>query len=180
MGKSLHSRQHEAQVKMLVIDDEAAAIRVLTYLLERSGYQVISTQSAKDAFLLLHETPTDLIITDLLMPDINDLEVITRLKNLSRHRRRRDPWWQQYGRQAPLGTGAKKRRRQNLSQILQSRQVYRSHRRSTRLNILLANSSSDRCTPTRKLPASLGDRSYSAIVRDDYTRFARPGIIHPH
>ncbi|HIL11128.1 MAG TPA: response regulator, partial [Candidatus Latescibacteria bacterium] len=48
MGKSLHSRQDEAQVKILVIDKEETTIRVLTHLLERSGYQVISTQSAKD------------------------------------------------------------------------------------------------------------------------------------
>jgi CheY-like chemotaxis protein len=147
MGKSLHSRQDEAQVKILVIDKEEATIRVLMHLLERSGYQVIPTQSAKDAFFLLRATPADLIITDLFMPDINDLEVIARLKNLSRHRRRRDLWWQQYGRQGSLGTGAKKRRRQYLSQTLQSHQVYRSRRRSTRLNILLANTSSDRCTP---------------------------------
>ena len=68
MGKSLHSRQDEAQVKILVIDKEEATIRVLTHLLERSGYQVISTQSAKDAFFLLRATPADLIITDLFMP----------------------------------------------------------------------------------------------------------------
>ena len=102
MGKSLHSRQDEAQVKILVIDDEAAAIRVLTYLLERSGYQGISTQSAKDAFFLLHETPADLIITDIFIPDINSLEVLTRLKKISRHPHPRHLWRLQYRGQDPL------------------------------------------------------------------------------
>ena len=153
MGKSLHSRQDEAQVKIFVIDDGAAAIRVLTYLLERSGYQGISTQSAKDAFFLLHETPADLIITDIFIPDINSLEVLTRLKKLSRHPRRRDLWRLQYRRQEPLGTGARKRRRLYLSQTLQSHRLHRNHRRSARLNALLANPSSDRYPPNA--PAAL-------------------------
>ncbi|MBT5804164.1 MAG: response regulator [Gemmatimonadetes bacterium] len=147
MGKSLHSRQHEAQVKILVIDDEAAAIRVLTYLLERSGYQGISTQSAKDAFFLLHETPADLIIADIFRPDINSLEVLTRLKKLSRHSHPRGLWRLQYRGQEPLGTGARKRRRCYLSHPLQSRRLHRNHHRSARLNTLLANPSSDRYTP---------------------------------
>ena len=149
MGKSLHSRQDEAQVKIFVIDDGAAAIRVLTYLLERSGYQGISTQSAKDAFFLLHETPADLIITDIFIPDINSLEVLTRLKKLSRHPHPRDLWGLQYRGQEPLGTSARKRRRWYVSQTLQNRRLHRNHHRSARLNTLLANPSSDRNPPQR-------------------------------
>lgn len=79
MGKSDHS---DSQGKILVIDDEEAAVRVLTHLLERAGYEVTSTQTARDAFFLLRENPADLIITDIFMPDINGLEVIKRLKKL--------------------------------------------------------------------------------------------------
>ena len=147
MGKSLHSRQDEAQVKILVIDKEEATIRVLTHLLERSGYQVISTQSAKDAFFLLHETPADLIITDIFIPDINSLEVLTRLKKLSRRPHPRDLWRLQYRGQEPLGTSARKRRRWYVSQTLQSRRLHRNYHRSARLNTLLVNPSSDRYTP---------------------------------
>ncbi len=147
MGKSLHSRQDEAQVKIFVIDDGPAAIRVLTYLLERSGYQGISTQSAKDAFFLLHETPADLIITDIFIPDINSLEVLTRLKKISRHPHPRHLWRLQYRGQEPLGTSARIRYRWYVSQTLQSRRLHRNYHRSARLNTLLVNPSSDRYTP---------------------------------
>ena len=66
--------------KILIVDDEDAAIRVLTQLLERAGYAVTSSQSAKDGMFLQREDPADLIIMDIFMPDLNGLEAIQRLK----------------------------------------------------------------------------------------------------
>jgi CheY-like chemotaxis protein len=73
-------REDQRQAKILVIDDEEAVVRVLTQLLERAGYEVASTQSAKDGFWIQRENSADLIIMDIFMPDVNGLEAIQRLK----------------------------------------------------------------------------------------------------
>ena len=70
----------ETQHNILIVDDEESVILVLTQLLKRAGYEVRSTQSAKDGFFLQRENPADLIIMDIFMPNINGLEAITRLK----------------------------------------------------------------------------------------------------
>ena len=179
MGMSLYSRQDEAQVKILVIDKEEATIRVLTHLLERSGYQVISTQSAKDAFFLLRATPADLIITDLFMP------TSTTSKSSRTSKIYRDTavvaisGGNNMADRAPLEL-AQKKRRQYFSQILHSRQVCRSHRRSTRLNILLANTSSDRCIPNAQAARPTGRPQLQRQCARRLHPIRETVKIHPH
>jgi CheY-like chemotaxis protein len=55
--------------RILVIDDEEAPCRMLRLVLERAGYEVMEAQHGDEGLQRLRDAPTDLIITDLLMPE---------------------------------------------------------------------------------------------------------------
>jgi two-component system chemotaxis response regulator CheY len=65
---------------VLVIDDERGFCDVVSVILESQGYEVQQAYEAKDAFGLLTETVPDLILTDLMMPEVDGLSLIRRLR----------------------------------------------------------------------------------------------------
>jgi DNA-binding NtrC family response regulator len=65
-----------AKEKILVVDDERSMGEFLTLLLSKDGYQVRSTISARAALEMLEEEPSQLLITDLRMPDMDGLELV--------------------------------------------------------------------------------------------------------
>ena len=66
--------------KILVVDDEANMRRVLEIMLSRRGYRTAAAVDGRDALEQLAESPVDLIISDLRMPDINGIELLRRLR----------------------------------------------------------------------------------------------------
>ena len=65
---------------IMVIDDEPALRSVLCTMLEVFGFSVIEAGSATFALSLLEEITPDLILTDVMMPDIDGLTLIRRLR----------------------------------------------------------------------------------------------------
>lgn len=65
---------------VLVIDDERGFCDVVSVILESQGYEVQQAYEANDAFGLLTETVPDLILTDLMMPEVDGLSLIRRLR----------------------------------------------------------------------------------------------------
>lgn len=61
---------------ILVIDDEAPVRQVLRRALEGVGYQVWEAASGIEGVRLVCEQPIDLVITDILMPDMDGLETV--------------------------------------------------------------------------------------------------------
>lgn len=57
---------------ILVAEDEASVLGLVTTILQRGGYKVISATSGDDAFVLweLHEDEIDLLLTDMVMPGL--------------------------------------------------------------------------------------------------------------
>ncbi len=70
----------ETSGSILVVDDERGFCEVVTVILESQGYQVHKAYHANDAFGLLDETTPDLILTDMMMPDIDGVGLIKRLR----------------------------------------------------------------------------------------------------
>jgi len=68
---------------IMVIDDEPALRSVLCTMLEVFGFSVIEAGSATFALSLLEEITPDLILTDVMMPDIDGLTLIRRLRSES-------------------------------------------------------------------------------------------------
>jgi CheY-like chemotaxis protein len=71
--------------RILVIDDEDGIRRAVRTVLERSGYRVREALSGLEALRLWHEEESDLVITDIHMPEMDGLEMIRELHALSPH-----------------------------------------------------------------------------------------------
>ena len=65
---------------IIVVDDEPDIVKIVRVLLEDNGFNVRCAYSGKDLFAVLEELKPDLIILDIMMPEIDGLEVLTRLK----------------------------------------------------------------------------------------------------
>jgi DNA-binding NtrC family response regulator len=62
---------------LLLVDDDEAACRMLSEVLEREGYRVVSTQSADEAAVRLEQDgPFDAVLTDLRMPRKSGLDLL--------------------------------------------------------------------------------------------------------
>ncbi len=66
--------------KILVMDDEAAIRSMLKKLLEREGYFVITASEGKEGMDLFNKESMDLVVTDLIMPEKEGIEVIMELR----------------------------------------------------------------------------------------------------
>jgi len=66
--------------KILVVDDELSMREFLTILLEGEGYQVDQAESAEEALRSLDAGSFELVISDVSMPGLNGIELLTRIK----------------------------------------------------------------------------------------------------
>lgn len=69
--------------KILVVDDEPNIIELAKLYLEREGYQVEGVSSGQDALSGLSRINPDLIILDLMLPDIDGFEVCRQIRTKS-------------------------------------------------------------------------------------------------
>lgn len=68
-------------MKILVIEDEAKIADVLKRGLESAGFAVDIAETGEAALEVLHGTTFDLIILDLVLPDIDGFELLKKLRN---------------------------------------------------------------------------------------------------
>jgi len=66
--------------KILVVDDEPAWLKILSYVLRKRGYDVREESSATGALKSLKEYTPDLIVSDVRMPDMNGFDFLDRVK----------------------------------------------------------------------------------------------------
>ncbi len=66
--------------RILVVDDVKDNVSVLSDWLGRKGYQVEAASTGEQALQKVHEKPPDLILLDVLMPDLDGIEVARRLR----------------------------------------------------------------------------------------------------
>lgn len=68
---------------ILIIDDEAPIRLLLRDALEREGHQVLDAADGSEGVRLFKENPSDLVVTDIVMPNKEGLETIMELKKES-------------------------------------------------------------------------------------------------
>jgi DNA-binding NtrC family response regulator len=68
-------------LKILLIDDDPSLVRTLTMFLQYEGHQVYSTTDPFVACLKVREEPFDLVIVDLVMPEMNGFDLVYRCKS---------------------------------------------------------------------------------------------------
>jgi class 3 adenylate cyclase len=75
-----HAR-HVGHGRILVVDDNAANRDLLGRRLERAGHQVTEADGGVAALELLERESFDLVLLDLIMPEVTGYEVLTRMKS---------------------------------------------------------------------------------------------------
>jgi two-component system sensor histidine kinase/response regulator len=66
--------------KILVVDDQAANVRVVGILLGRNGYEVIPASSGPEALAAVETQTPDLILLDMMMPGMDGFELLAALR----------------------------------------------------------------------------------------------------
>jgi CheY-like chemotaxis protein len=69
-------------ISILLVDDDNQFRTMLSEALTGEGYQVQEASDGREAIQLYGAHPTDLVITDLVMPEKEGLEMITEMKAL--------------------------------------------------------------------------------------------------
>ncbi len=64
---------------ILIIDDEEPIRVLLRSALEATGYEVMEAANGRQGLELYRHRPTDLVITDILMPELNGLDMLLEL-----------------------------------------------------------------------------------------------------
>jgi two-component system response regulator (stage 0 sporulation protein F) len=64
---------------ILIIDDEDAIRVLLRSVLEAVGYEVTEAANGRIGLELYRQSPTDLVITDIIMPELNGLDMLLEL-----------------------------------------------------------------------------------------------------
>jgi DNA-binding NtrC family response regulator len=68
--------------KILIIDDEPHILLMLKKMLERAGYEIDIASNGLEGLELFKKYPSDLVITDIIMPEKEGLETIREMKRL--------------------------------------------------------------------------------------------------
>ncbi len=77
---SLTTKIRRKPVNILVIDDDPKILQLIAAILETEGFGVLKARVAEEGINLAIEVQPDLILLDLLMPDISGFEALERLK----------------------------------------------------------------------------------------------------
>lgn len=62
-----------SSARVLVVDDEAAILKLISAILRRAGFDVATAERGADAWQYLDQSPDeiDLVLTDVMMPDLS-------------------------------------------------------------------------------------------------------------
>ena len=66
--------------KILVVDDDPSIIKVLENILSTAGFEIIAARDGLDAMVQVKDHKPDLIVLDIMMPEINGYDVCRNLK----------------------------------------------------------------------------------------------------
>lgn len=67
-------------MRILVIDDEEDILKIIAEMLTYAGYEVVEASSGREGIRLYRHAPFDLVVTDLIMPEKDGLEVLMELR----------------------------------------------------------------------------------------------------
>lgn len=70
-------------IKLIVIDDDTAVTDLLTLLLKSQGFEVAATNNSSEGLNLIRDTQPDLVILDLMMPEMDGWEICRAVRQFS-------------------------------------------------------------------------------------------------
>jgi len=66
--------------KVLIVDDDVETLRLVGLMLQRQGYQIVAANNGGQAITMTRSEKPDLIVLDVMMPDIDGFEVTRQLR----------------------------------------------------------------------------------------------------
>ncbi|MBT3313958.1 MAG: response regulator [Anaerolineae bacterium] len=66
--------------KILIIDDDIDTLRLVGLVLQKEGYQIITANNGRQGLLKMSAESPDLILLDIMMPEMDGYEVARRLR----------------------------------------------------------------------------------------------------
>ncbi|MCK4233113.1 response regulator [candidate division WOR-3 bacterium] len=73
-----------AKSKILVVDDNAYLVDILSFSLEMENYEVLKAYDGEEALKIIFDTPPDLILADIMMPKMDGFELCKKTKDNSK------------------------------------------------------------------------------------------------
>ena len=70
--------------KILIVDDEVSIVNLMNSMLSANGYEAISATNGKEGLEQYNKEHPDLVITDIIMPDMEGIELIRNLRKLDK------------------------------------------------------------------------------------------------
>ncbi|MDP3841149.1 MAG: response regulator [Oxalobacteraceae bacterium] len=73
--------------KILIVDDEPNIVISLEFLMQQSGYEVATARDGADAMQKIATFQPDLVLLDIMLPQLNGFEICQRIRENSRWNR---------------------------------------------------------------------------------------------
>lgn len=70
--------------KILLVDDENDILEFLSYNLNKEGFEVYTAPTGEHAIFLAHKIVPDLIVLDIMMPEMDGIEVCKRIRDIDK------------------------------------------------------------------------------------------------
>lgn len=78
--------EHSQNTSILIVDDTEPNVRLLAHVVKKEGYEVMAAFSGEDALSLINKRKPDIILLDVMMPEMNGFEVCKRLKEQNEYK----------------------------------------------------------------------------------------------
>lgn len=78
------TEQAERPVTVLAVDDQPTNLRLLEAVLAPHGYDIVTATSGKDALAVLEDRDVDVVLLDIVMPELDGYEVCRRIRSSER------------------------------------------------------------------------------------------------
>ena len=75
------AQQGQDMARVLIVDDDPLVLETLVHMMESAGYSVLTASDGKQALRTCMENQPDLVIVDMIMPEMEGLETIKQLKH---------------------------------------------------------------------------------------------------
>lgn len=80
---SKHSKPNELQESILLVEDDQSISEMISNHLKKEGYNVFSAYDGEEAIRLFFEGRFDMIILDLMLPNVNGIDVLQQIRQKS-------------------------------------------------------------------------------------------------
>jgi DNA-binding response OmpR family regulator len=67
--------------KILIVDDDPLLLRLVGYILEKEGYEIVTAMDGQEALKKVETENPDLVLLDVMLPGINGIEVCRQLRS---------------------------------------------------------------------------------------------------